>query len=284
MKCKQSITYAGVLIVALSGQVALASQWSPDLAERVYRLPPEQMERVIERDFGRSELARSIRESAEELEDSQSKIVSLQTQLDSGNFQGEMALELRHQEVIAKKEYLDTLREKIKSEKDQLVTKKRFLQGLADQTRREKFRNRTQQEISSLRQDAKNRVDSAPIDVTAFKASGHKNNQMREEYSQNLEAIRSLQSAIANHSMNLSSQPQSGNREDQINQLLENVDMELSAVAMREEMLTHMVKLLSLDAMQLAQDVEMFNLDSDGNTQVSQGDAMPNVQLFLSQR
>lgn len=283
-KTSKSIVSASILLVSLYGTVVSANQWSPELTERVYRLPADQMERVIDRDFNRSDLARSIRESAEQLGSAQSKIVNVQDQSKLVDPQSELSLELRHQEVLAKKNYVDTLRDKIELEKNQLSTKKRFLERLADQAKREKFSNRNTREVTSLRREAKARIDLAPVDVSSFRAPGNRSNHVREEYDQNLEAIRSLQEAIANHQMNTSNGSESGDREAQISQMIADVDLELSAVQMREEMLVHMVKLLSLDAMQLAQDVEMFELEQGDDRSIPEERFGPNVQLFLSQR
>lgn len=260
------------------------ADWKPELTERIFRLPPEQMQQAIQRDFSRSDLAQSLRSAVEELSDSQERIEQIQGQKSA--VQGEMALEIRHQEVLAKKTYLDALSTKIALERKQLQTKRNFLARIQRDIRRDAFQRNGTRDVSNLRATVKTKIDAVDIDLTTFEQPGDVNstNRFRAQYDQSLDALKTLKAAIASHQMNQTGRDVPVDRSERIAYMLNDVDTELAALQMQEEMLLHMVKLLSLDTMQLAQDVEVYDLESgDGSLNPLIDDQVPDINLFLSQ-
>lgn len=273
--------------LALSAPIQAMSQeaegWNPDLGERIFRLPPEQMEKAIQRDFNRSELAQSIREAAQQLASNQKRIEQIQGQKSS--VRGEMALEVRHQEVLAKKEYLDAMSRKLTLQRRQLEIKKDFLEQAKRDLRRAEFAQNGAREMVHLRDSVKTKIDAVDIDLTAFEVAGESSpsSHHRIQYDQSLQALKTLKAAIANHQMNQSGRAMPADQRQRINFMLNDVETELAALNMQEEMLLHMVKLVSLDTMQLAQDVEVFDLESgEGSISPLDDGTMPNINLFLS--
>ena len=81
--------------------------------------------------------------------------------------------------------------------------------------------------------------------------------QFGEDYAANRQAIESLRSAIANHPLN---QTDGGidaprNKIEELQRLAMSVEAQLAILDMEDEVLGHMAKLLSLDAMAFAEEV-----------------------------
>lgn len=258
--------------------------WNPELTERIFRLPPEQMDKAIQRDFSRSNLAQSLRDAVDDLQKSHAKIEQIQQRKSLSH--GEMALEVRHQEILAKKNYLDALSNKISLERRHLKTKRAFLTNMQRAVQREAVARGRGPVVRELRTAVKTKIDSVDIDLAAFEQPGKMDsqNRFRAEYDRNLEALRSLKTAIADHQMNQTGTDIPVDRKERIAYMLNNVDTEIAALHMQEDMLLHMVKLLSLDTMQLAQDVEVYDLESgDEVPNPLDTNQLPDVHLFLSQ-
>ena len=79
MVAKPVATLSLVLCTApLWSQTALASEWNPQLSERVLMLPPQHLERVVEQDFNLSPLAEELSTINDDVSAKVTSIQSLQ--------------------------------------------------------------------------------------------------------------------------------------------------------------------------------------------------------------
>ena len=100
-------------------------EWQPQIVEKMYILPPKQLDRVLNNDFRNSSLYLNLKTADDKIKSRYSKIDQLNKSIPQ--FKGDEQIELKHQVIVEKKEYITDMSERLKIKREHLLTKKDFL-------------------------------------------------------------------------------------------------------------------------------------------------------------
>ena len=245
--------------LTLSGQ-ALASSppgWQPQISEKVLVLPQKQLERAIQRDFAASPLANDMMNVDQQIASEVTNIHSLSE--NQHLYEGEAAIEVKHQVLAAKRAYIGLMGEQISMKRKKLETKLRLYQHLTRTARRNDGDLAERRGITAAIDAAQQRAGAVESELREelFYSTNLPESKFSGDYAANRQAIESLRSAIANHPLNKKDggidAPR--NKIEELQQLAMGVEAQLAILDMEDEVLGHMAKLLSLDAMAFAEEV-----------------------------
>ena len=245
--------------LTLSGQ-ALASSppgWQPQISEKVLVLPQKQLERAIQRDFAASPLANDMMNVDQQIASEVTNIHSLSE--NQHLYEGEAAIEVKHQVLAAKRAYIGLMGEQISMKRKKLETKLRLYQNLTRTARRNDGNLAERRGITAAIDAAQQRAGAVESELREelFYSTNLPESKFSGDYAANRQAIESLRSAIANHPLNKKDggidAPR--NKIEELQQLAMGVEAQLAILDMEDEVLGHMAKLLSLDAMAFAEEV-----------------------------
>ena len=263
---RQTVFRRTFIMVAMTGiSLTLSSQalassppgWQPQISEKVLVLPQKQLERAIQRDFAASPLANDMMNIDQQIASEVTNIHSLSE--NQHLYEGEAAIEVKHQVLAAKRAYIGLMGEQIGMKRKKLETKFRLYQHLTRTARRNDGNLAEQREITAAIDAAQQRAGAVESELREelFYSTNLPESKFGEDYAANRQAIESLRSAIANHPLNKKDggidAPR--NKIEELQQLAMGVEAQLAILDMEDEVLGHMAKLLSLDAMAFAEEV-----------------------------
>ena len=247
------------IALTLSSQ-ALASSppgWQPQISEKILVLPQKQLERAIQRDFAASPLANDMMNVDQQIASEVTNIHSLSE--NQHLYEGEAAIEVKHQVLAAKRAYIGLMGEQIGMKRKKLETKLRLYQHLTRTARRNDGNLAERRGITAAIDAAQQRAGAVESELREelFYSTNLPESKCSGDYAANRQAIESLRSAIANHPLNKKDggidAPR--NKIEELQQLAMGVEAQLAILDMEDEVLGHMAKLLSLDAMAFAEEV-----------------------------
>lgn len=275
---------AGLLIA--SSHIALsAPNWTPQSSERLVKLPPSYLQKSIDHDFSKSELASAIQQQDENIGLKGATLGDLQKALETAN--GDVRFELRHQFLAEKRAYLDMMSERNDLKRHQLTIKRRLFDDMLAKLAAENGAMSPEKaEVIEQQDAALARFESSmnTVDQRLFEMSDLEESKYSKSYTKNMEAIEKLVANIEKHKMNQTTVSENGvilNHEDQIRRMAADVQTELAILEQEETMLGYMAKLVALDAMSLSEegmDAELV----DSNVTLSDQSPADNVSFFLT--
>ena len=249
-------TAATCLGLLLCGQAlaSSASVWQPQISEKILVLPQNQLERAIQRDFAASPLASDMLNVDQQIA---SEVTNIQSLNESQHlYEGDAAIEARHQVLAAKRAYIGLMGEQIGMKRKKLETKLRLYRHLTRTARRNAIDFEDRREITAAIDAAQQRAASVETELREelFYSTNLPESKFGEDYATNRQAIDSLRDAIANHPLNQIAKDgdEPRNKIEELQRLAVNVEAQLAVLDMEDEVLGHMAKLLSLDAMAFA--------------------------------
>jgi len=248
----------GIALLIWTPAVAKSNAgWQPQISEKVLVLPQKQLERAIQRDFAASPLASDMMDIDQQIASEVTNIQSLNESLHF--YEGDAAIEARHQTLAAKRAYIGLMGEQIGLKRAKLKTKLRLYQHLTRTAKRNANNLEDQREMTAAIDAAQERAGKveSTLREELFYSSNLPESKFGEDYAANRQAIEALRNAIANHPLN---QVDAGidapaNKIEELQRLAMNVEAQLAILDMEDEVLGHMAKLLSLDAMAFAEEV-----------------------------
>jgi hypothetical protein len=278
--------FGGVML--LSGHSIAAtnsSAWQPQISEKILMLPSKHLENAVERDFASSPLANDMQTLDEDI---QSKVTTIGTLQENQHlYEGAESLEVTHQIIAGKRDYLDMMSGQIDLRRQQLETKRNLYQRLMRQAKSSSIQS-PQVEQHHLAIDAA-RVRSGAVETQLrdelFFSTNLEESKFGLEYAENRTAIEQLRSAISNHPANhdivINGEPVT--KAEELNGLMLGVEAELALLSMEEEVIGYMAKLLSLDAMAFAEKVAEASWQSDDGS-IIQPPTSPrqNLKMFIA--
>ena len=96
-------------------------QWKPQIVEKMYLLPPKHLNKVLNNDFNKSILAVNLQNTDNKIKNRIEKISELNSML-SGASKNEV-LEIKHQIIINKRDYIKDMSNLLTMKKQKLGTK-----------------------------------------------------------------------------------------------------------------------------------------------------------------
>ena len=279
----RTIIMATVALVSVSQmQTAVAfaeidPQWRPQLSEKILLLPPKHMNDAIEQDFSKSGLAQNMTSVETQLSDQVSTIDQLKQNL--SRYDEQEQIEARHQIIVGKKTYIELLGQQINLKRERLHTKLGLLKRLDRNLSRDTAQQMAASDVAQLQSDAKSRIEGVSNKLREQIALEPltKETNFSKAFDKNMAAISALKDAIANHRMQNRLGLDSGTtKADMLRQLILDTEADLALIEIETELLGHMAHLLSLDAMELAEDVaaQSFTVAATAQTYSSPSDAV----------
>lgn len=251
--------FLAALVITPSFALASAS-WSPSASERLIKLPGQHLEKAIESDFRKSELATALKNTESRTRLKQNTLGDLQQAIDKA--EGETRYDLQHQFLMEKKDYVQMLKEnqdlRTKRAKIKLRLYERLLTKL---NRKNKAHTPQQKHLVNLQETAQVRFQSnmSKVDVKLMHSMALGESRYSSEYARNMSAIDSLVTAVNAHPSNQTPEINGVelNQADYLRLLISQNESELALVDQERVILGHMAKLVSLDALALAEETQV---------------------------
>ena len=275
-------------ILILGSTQAMANlsngEWQPQIVEKMYILPPKQLDRVLNNDFRNSSLYLNLKTADDKIKSRYSKIDQLNKSIPQ--FKGDEQIELKHQVIVEKKEYITDMSERLKIKREHLLTKKRFFEKIKRKTLFQKGNQnfKARSKFQASREKALKRSKKLDKKISNLLIGNNMSNNSKyfSEYQKTMSAMQQLETKIKSHpkfqenDLLLNSE----NKLESLNVFIDKLESELSVLALKEQVLTKMAKLVSLDAMELADSLQI-NI-SQGNEFKDVNDPTDSVNLFLN--
>ena len=259
-------------------------EWQPQIVEKMYILPPKQLDRVLNNDFRNSSLYLNLKTADDKIKSRYSKIDQLNKSIPQ--FKGDEQIELKHQVIVEKKEYITDMSERLKIKREHLLTKKRFFEKIKRKTLFQKGNQnfKAKSKFQASREKALKRSKKLDKKISNLLIGNNMSNNSKyfSEYQKTMSAMQQLETKIKSHpkfqenDLLLNSE----NKLESLNIFIDRLESELSVLALKEQVLTKMAKLVSLDAMELADSLQI-NI-SQGNEFKDVNDPTDSVNLFLN--
>ena len=274
------------LILGSSQAIANLSngEWQPQIVEKMYILPPKQLDRVLNNDFRNSSLYLNLKTADDKIKSRYSKIDQLNKSIPQ--FKGDEQIELKHQVIVEKKEYITDMSERLKIKREHLLTKKRFFEKIKRKTLFQKGNQnfKAKSKFQASREKALKRSKKLDKKISNLLIGNNMSNNSKyfSEYQKTMLAMQKLETKIKSHpkfqenDLLLNSE----NKLESLNVFIDKLESELSVLALKEQVLTKMAKLVSLDAMELADSLQI-NI-SPGNEFKDVNDPTDSINLFLN--
>jgi len=245
----------GMALAQDSGRVT-SPTWRPELTETLIKLPASALARRIDQDLEASSLGRALREQDERLQQKLASLGDLTAALKLA--QGEQRRTLEHHLLVEKEQFIGIAAERNRLARRELAARKAMLEDLlaklgaagsdAGPDRRELLQHRT---------EARQRLEASVVLADRLLDTGPLAQESRYsgEYGQKRAAIEALRQKVAEHP--LSQAPvvdgKALSKAEYVRHLVVSAEGALSLLGMEEEMLGYMAKLVSLDALALAE-------------------------------
>ena len=274
------------LILGSSQAIANLSngEWQPQIVEKMYILPPKQLDRVLNNDFRNSSLYLNLKTADDKIKSRYSKIDQLNKSIPQ--FKGDEQIELKHQVIVEKKEYITDMSERLKIKREHLLTKKRFFEKIKRKTLFQKGNQnfKAQSKFQASREKALQRSKKLDKKISNLLIGNNMSNNSKyfSEYQKTMLAMQKLETKIKSHPKFQENDllMNSENKLESLNVFIDKLESDLSVLALKEQVLTKMAKLVSLDAMELADSLQI-NI-SQGNEFKDVNDPADSVTLFLN--
>lgn len=256
--------------------------WRPAVTERLVKLPGSSLKKAIDRDFSRSPLAEALRDAEAEIALKVQTLKDLQHAIDQAD--GEIQVELKHQFLAEKKEYLKLIQEQHKMRGKHLKTRIRVYQRLLGKLERAAAA-KTPGHATLVQRQAEARVrlarTSERIDTDLFATSVTSNSKYAREYAKNMAAINALMARIEIHPMK-GKLDVAGDAKDKpgfVRRLLVDAEADLQILQQESEIVGLMAKVVALDALGLSEEIaEEQPIDDD----LPSADVAAAVDLFIN--
>jgi hypothetical protein len=237
-------------------------EWRPAPTERLVKLPGVYLKKVIERDFSESGLADAIGDRDTRIAYKAKTLADLRDAVDDAK--GKMRTEFRHQFLAEKREYVKLLGERQDLHRKQLRTKIRLYGRILNDLKHKSGSSEATQQLLKKQEEARERLERTTlnIDMKVFSPGVGGESRYSREYQKNIEAVKTLMAALKDHPMNAKAEIDGKRigKKDYVRLLATNAEAEIALLDQEETILGYMAKLVALDAMGLAE-----NLDEEGD-------------------
>ena len=237
--------------------------WNPVASEKLIKLPGSYLKKAIENDFSNSGLAAALRDTEISMGLKSQTLADLQSAIDQAD--GELKVDLQHQFLAEKRDYLELVGQHQDLRREQMATKMRLYEKLLGKLSRDNAAmTPARQALVEKQDDAKRRFENSisKVDMKLFSTPMISESKYAVEYSKNVVAVERLVQAIKAHPMNAQSEinGRAVTKQEFLRQAVADTQAELAIVDQEETILGYMAKLIALDALALTEAVA----DGDG--------------------
>jgi len=282
-----SLIAAGLLVAQpLAAPAAAATKspsWNPKASEKLIKLPASYLKKSIDHDFAESELGLAIQSTSEKADLKIDTLRDLQESIERA--EGELAMELRHQFLAEKREFVNLLSDKNELRRKHLKTKQRLYERMLRKLGDEKAAmTPVRQKLIDKQDEAAARFKSSidKVDMHIFQSTSAPTSKYAKKYSENMAVIEKLVARIQSHKMSLSIQVdgQPLTKQEYLRQLVAGVQAEVSILEQEETILGYMAKLVALDALDLSE--QAFDADLADSDQPAEPSLARAANFFVS--
>ena len=259
------------------------SGWKPQIVEKMYVLPPKHLNKVLNNDFNKSLLAINLQNTDNKIKNKIEKISELNSLLPGGS--KEEALEIQHQIIINKRDYIKDMNDLLIMKKEKLNTKKIFFKKIEKKFKGNSLKNKTTSNFLNNKSSAIQRsqkLDFKILENTSYNLS--KRSKYFKQYQINKDAVKKLKLAIEKHPMSdkniLYKDPL--NKVEAINNYVHEIDTEIAVLEMKEQMINYMAKIVALDAMSLAEKVAFDDQNNNKVVPTNFNDPVNVISVFTN--
>lgn len=251
--------------VLLPGAHASEPAWRPVASERLVKLPAAYLKKAIDKDFARSPLGAALASNREASDLKAATLEDLAQAQEAAD--GGLRLDLRQQLLGEKQAFIRIMGERQRLERDRTNARLRLLRALVrklDQDQPGLTGNGEKIRASQI--EARQRFESslAKVDDALFASGTAPESRYAEAHARNLQAIEKLRHAIAAHPMNRSPDPsgQELTKREYLERMSMEAEAQLAILDQEEQVLGFMAKLVALDAMAFADELDQAEQDS----------------------
>ena len=268
---------------------ATAEKWAPVASEKLMRLPGDFLRKAVDNDFNRSGLAQELVSLDEQVALKRSTLADLQGAIERAD-DGDLRLDLQHQFLNEKRNYIELVREHQEIRRRRAATKVKLYERLLANLNRERRATTPERAAFIAKQTAaRERFEASvsQVDAQILTSAAASQSRYAREYARNLSAVQELVAAINAHPMNaapaIDGQPVT--RAEYLRQLIGENQGELGIIGQERAILGHMAKLVSLDALALS---EGIGNDAYAEVDIDAAEEAPNqvtsaVEFFTTQ-
>lgn len=286
-----------VITVAILGVVgstvvitpAEATKWTPRASEKLIKLPGDHLRRAVENDFRKSQLAEAISESEEKVDYKKSTLQDLKSAIQqNAGADEDLQMDLEYQLIGEKQAYLALARERQALKRKKAKTRIRLYEKLLSKmTRSERSMSPQKAMLVEQQKEARARFQGSlgKIDTELMHSSITTQSKYASEYATNMAAIENLVSAINNHPMNQAPTVDGVEvtQEEFVRNMITQNQAELALVDQEDMVLGYMAKLVSLDALALAENITVVENGEDLVASEEPRDTISStVELFIT--
>ena len=259
---------AGLILALLWATSAGAAtpSWQPAASERLVKLPASYLHKAVERDLAESELGTAIKDTTTKIGLKVQTLKDLQAAIDKA--EGDVQVELKHQFLAEKQEYIKLMGERHDMARKQAETKIKLYERLLDKMARQ-GRAMTPTKVALLEKQkaAQARFENSvsTVDLKLFGSAAIGESRYSKAFSKNMAEIEKLRLAIESHPMNAGAEVdgQEVTKQDYVRHLIADNQTTLAIIDQEESILGYMAKLVALDAMALSEEVADKNIFGD---------------------
>jgi len=280
------------IALALTAPVVMANEvggqnWNPVSSEKLIKMPAKYLNQYVENDFLGSPLAASIHNLSSDIKANQDKIQKLRGLLDSVN--GEDKIEIRHQILVAKSQYLEMVETRQALDRQALNKKRALYTAVMNKLRNQGSVTADPEAVRLLGQqsDARKRMQNSLAMVNEMMSDlpGVDRSQYSQSYAKNLAKLEALKDAIAKHPANRGPEidGNSVTREEFVRYLLSGVESELAIMDQESLMVGYMSRLVALDAQELEREITFGGSGPDSRVPDSRPTLADATDLFIGE-
>ena len=275
MRFNKRLTATALALCLAHGSMAICgtaaatetATWRPVASEKLVKLPANYLKKSLDHDFAKSPLAAAITDADAELGLKGQTLDDLRMAIEQSN--GELAVELRHQLLTQKREFIQLMQRKSELRRRHMQTRQKFLEGLLNKINQDATKmTPARAQLVTAQESARERFRGSvgKADLAVLSAPAVPESKYARQYAINLAAVENLITTIERHPMNTQSTMRDtpASKQDFIRQMQADTQAGLAILDQERSILGFMAKLVALDAMALSEQVMDADLaDSD---------------------
>lgn len=258
--------------------------WAPVASEQLVRLPAVYLEKAVEHDFRNSSLAAALRDKATAIQGMAESLGALQSAAETAR--GPARDVTRHRFLLAKQDYVTLMGTRLGLERQRVETRLGLYRRLLARLERTGTPGDDPAVVALAEQRAaaleRFAASEEAVDVKLFASATREESRYGRAYRKQAAAIDGLVRAIEAHPMNAA--PQIDGRRlgkrAYLAHLVADAETELALLDQKDLILAYMAKLVALDAMALAD--EMDGRAGDGDPRPELRDPSAAVDFFIA--
>lgn len=245
------------LFVATSADAATPN-WQPSASERLVKLPASYLNKAVDRDFADSELGAAMKDTTSKIGLKVQTLKDLQAAINKA--EGDVQIELKHQFLAEKQEYIKLMDAQHSLARKQAETKIKLFERLLEKMgMQERAMTPTKAELLKKQDAAQARFEGSitNVDMKLFGSTSVGESRYSKAFAKNMAEIEKLRLAIQAHPMNAGAEVdgQEVTKQEYVRHLIADNQSILAIIDQEEQILGYMAKLVAFDAMALSEQV-----------------------------